>query len=323
MRKYTSDVKANGKDSSELDPCLAARSREKRSFFGRWKKWVIIGLILFVLLLAITVGLLVLFLLPSKPAEPTMDYIHQEVETGPLDYDAEIIDYEVGSIAIRKTPLFDKDLEAAAVGSHSMQYSRHKPYKNANNVIFQSVGKRDPAYKLREEIIKVERKPTPRGSPVLIEVPTTTTSTVNAVDVTQANLVTKTTIADRFTTPLPTVPTTSSTSSTTTTTVATTSVTTVQTSSATSPTSESNLFEREKPVDVPNKPVTLMSTEVKKDCSVHIESGLTSGIYLISPDGADAFPAYCDQETAGGGWTVIQRYKKSFFKLSMLKCYSV
>ncbi|VDM75453.1 unnamed protein product [Strongylus vulgaris] len=53
----------------------------------------------------------------------------------------------------------------------------------------------------------------------------------------------------------------------------------------------------------------LLETELPshEDCSVHIESGGGSGVYLISPDGADAFQAYCDQEKAGGGWTVIQR----------------
>lgn len=112
MRKYSSDVKTNGKDTSELDPCLAARSRVKKNFFARWylfcffhsatgflfpllepcfrKKWITIGVLLFVLLLIITVGLLVFFLLPLKEDKPTMEYVHQEIEVPPSDYDAEV-----------------------------------------------------------------------------------------------------------------------------------------------------------------------------------------------------------------------------------------
>ena len=33
----------------------------------------------------------------------------------------------------------------------------------------------------------------------------------------------------------------------------------------------------------------------------------TSGVYTIDPDNAGAFDVYCDQKTAGGGWTVFQK----------------
>ena len=32
-----------------------------------------------------------------------------------------------------------------------------------------------------------------------------------------------------------------------------------------------------------------------------------SGVYTINPDDGDPFDVYCDQKTAGGGWTVIQK----------------
>lgn len=50
-------------------------------------------------------------------------------------------------------------------------------------------------------------------------------------------------------------------------------------------------------------------TTVKgKDCAELYKSGQrTSGVYTIDPDGSGAFDVFCDQTTAGGGWTVFQK----------------
>ena len=50
-----------------------------------------------------------------------------------------------------------------------------------------------------------------------------------------------------------------------------------------------------------------MSTVVK-DCAELYKSGQqNSGVYTINPDGLGAFDVFCDQTTAGGGWTVFQK----------------
>ncbi|KAL9989407.1 hypothetical protein ACROYT_G003954 [Oculina patagonica] len=45
-----------------------------------------------------------------------------------------------------------------------------------------------------------------------------------------------------------------------------------------------------------------------KNCAELYKSGNTiSGVYKIDPDGLGEFDVFCDQKTAGGGWTVFQK----------------
>jgi len=48
--------------------------------------------------------------------------------------------------------------------------------------------------------------------------------------------------------------------------------------------------------------------KVYKNCAEAYKDGhQSSGVYKINPDNAGAFEVYCDQKTAGGGWTVFQK----------------
>ena len=52
----------------------------------------------------------------------------------------------------------------------------------------------------------------------------------------------------------------------------------------------------------------LYFTAVYKNCAEVYKSGdKISGVHKIDPDGLGEFEVFCDQTTAGGGWTVFQK----------------
>ena len=53
---------------------------------------------------------------------------------------------------------------------------------------------------------------------------------------------------------------------------------------------------------------SLFFSAVNKHCAEVYKSGdKISGVYKIDPDGLGEFEVFCDQTTAGGGWTVFQK----------------
>ena len=56
------------------------------------------------------------------------------------------------------------------------------------------------------------------------------------------------------------------------------------------------------------KQETCWSLDYHKNCAELYKSDeRISGVYTIDPDGSRAFDVFCDQTTAGGGWTVFQK----------------
>ena len=52
----------------------------------------------------------------------------------------------------------------------------------------------------------------------------------------------------------------------------------------------------------------LLLFAVYKNCAEVYKSGdKISGVYKVDPDGLGEFEVFCDQKTAGGGWTVFQK----------------
>ena len=53
-----------------------------------------------------------------------------------------------------------------------------------------------------------------------------------------------------------------------------------------------------------------MIAVIYKNCAEVYKSGnKISGVYKLDPDGLGEFEVFCDQQTAGGGWTVFQKRK--------------
>ncbi|XP_022786674.1 ficolin-1-like isoform X2 [Stylophora pistillata] len=60
--------------------------------------------------------------------------------------------------------------------------------------------------------------------------------------------------------------------------------------------------------DISNLKGNRTNVEVYKNCAELYKAGKRiSGVYTIDPDDAGAFDVFCDQKTAGGGWTVFQK----------------
>ena len=53
--------------------------------------------------------------------------------------------------------------------------------------------------------------------------------------------------------------------------------------------------------------IIILFTVFKNCAEIYNAGSKTSGVYQVNPDGLGAFRVYCDQTTARGGWTVLQK----------------
>ena len=62
------------------------------------------------------------------------------------------------------------------------------------------------------------------------------------------------------------------------------------------------------PVNFNSKVTLAVLLSVYKNCAEIYQFGIKiNGVYKINPDGLGEFEVFCDQKTAGGGWTVFQK----------------
>ncbi|KJH42393.1 fibrinogen beta and gamma chain, globular domain protein [Dictyocaulus viviparus] len=309
MRHHSNDGSIRRRDASELHPCIASQTDVTKSFFTKWKK-VILGLLLLVALTAtIIVGLTFLLRQEQKEQDsPGIEYVHYDIDAPLLNHDREawfcfasftfyISHFEPFDeismflecfLNLSKTRFKDFELFDDRTGSASR--SRLNSYQVEPNKLFSSAeNKLD--WSSTELDYGTQIRPPQQYTTAVVErsddgTITTGTTTVSSFSENTSEMRTPTSTEHlsfhsfmRTTEiiPLAGIP------------------------------PQSGLLTGFVSADVQETSFRSLSTAVKSDCSAQIGNKNGSGIYLISPDGAEPFSVYCDQVTSGGGWTVIQR----------------
>ncbi|GMT31435.1 hypothetical protein PFISCL1PPCAC_28789 [Pristionchus fissidentatus] len=286
---YHSEYRPGALDTSELDPCIAAETRLKKSSFSTSKKRTLCLLAALALVFLIFLVILFVVISESKPASVTHT-------VGDMDY--EMME---GSSLVRKPPPPPPPPPATTTRSTVFTTTEHR-----STTVRPTIRTIEKVTKKDEEPVQIQRV-----QAIFVPIVGRSYDAINTAFL-QYQLPVEQPITTK---------TTAATAATTATTAAAPTTTTARAAMRTRPTS---VFPTASLHD--ELPYARKSETIRESCVDHATASLGSGVYRISPNGVDPpFDVYCrmDEDDVvgtkegvpreGGAWTYVQSLSEEAF----------